>query len=145
MMNSQLLSIVKPPVPAGNLTLCMYVWPQHKNSKHSGWLSTVTFSRVDDSSTLPPPPPPPLFSLSPFLLQTLSSRKENLLLAQFKWKLPSYRWILTFNILGPLLESVYPTFIMQYVLLSPCGPPSLHYEMFVLCFPKSQSCCQMER
>lgn len=51
--------------------------------------------------------PPPLslsffslYSLSPSLLQSLSTCKENLLLAQFKWNLPSYRWILTFNILA---------------------------------------------
>lgn len=59
--------------------------------------------------------------------------------------MPSYRWILTFNILAPLLESVYPTFIMQYVLLSPSGPPSLHCALFVLLFLQSQRSCQMER
>lgn len=44
-----------------------------------------------------------------------------------------------------MLESVYPTFIMQYVLLSPRGPPSPRYEMFVRCSPRSPSVCQMGR
>lgn len=87
------------------------------------WLST---------EWTPSTPAPTILSLSPFLLQTLSSRRENLLLAQFKWNLPSYRWILTFNILAPLLESVYPTFIMQYVLLSPSGPQA--FSVQCLCF-----------
>lgn len=134
MINSLLLFFTKPPRPAGNLTLCLYSMCGHSTKTANTradfqlWLS----AEWTPHPPLHPHPYPTILSLSPFLLQTLSSQRENLLLAQFKWNLPSYRWILTFNILAPLLESVYPTFIMQYVLLSPSGPQA--FTLQCLCF-----------
>lgn len=132
------LFFIKPQVPAGK-TLPHIRGHSAETANNQAdfqqWLSVEWTSLASLSC---------FHSLSPFLLQSLSTWKENLLLAQFKWNLPSYQWILTFNILAPLLASVCPTFIMQYVLLSSCGPLALTIKCLCITLSKAEATIQGE-
>ena len=75
--------------------------------------------------------------LSLSLSQSLSTWTENLLLAQFKWNLPSYRWILTFNILALCWQVCIQLSSCNMYRYHPVAPFNPHYEMFVL--PKARA------
>lgn len=91
------------PVPAGNLTLFPRISGHRAQTPNNQadfqlWLSAEwNQPRVFLSLSIVLPWS---HTLLPHLFQSLSTWKENLLLAQFKLNLPFYRWILTFNILA---------------------------------------------